>query len=147
MDASSYPQYAYRRSDDRSVRGVLTERLPISVTSGPSPGKRPLGVLFSFRSIERWTPSQSPETLRGTIHIDGYAGLNELFADGGIVEAACWAPLRRKFFDVHAATGSSIAKEALDCYRRTLAGRRNDPLRLPQRTTSGSRNPILSPRR
>ena len=30
------------------------------------------------------------------------------------MEAACWAHVRRKFFDVHAATGSPIAKEALD---------------------------------
>src|SRR5437762_7201062 len=29
-------------------------------------------------------------------------------------EAGCWAHVRRKFFDVHAATGSPIAKEALD---------------------------------
>ena len=31
-----------------------------------------------------------------------------------IVEAACWAHVRRKFFDVHAATASPIAKEALE---------------------------------
>jgi transposase len=48
------------------------------------------------------------------IHADGYAGFNELFTGGRIVEAGCWAHVRRKFFDVHAATGSPIAKEALD---------------------------------
>jgi hypothetical protein len=37
-----------------------------------------------------------------------------LFVGGRIVEAGCWAHVRRKFFDVHAATGSIIAKEALD---------------------------------
>src|SRR5262249_3823746 len=51
---------------------------------------------------------------RGVVHADGYAGFNELFAGGRIVEAGCWAHVRRKFFDVHAATGSPIAKEALD---------------------------------
>ncbi len=50
----------------------------------------------------------------GVIHADGYAGFNELFASGRIVEAACWAHVRRKFFDVHAAIGSPIAKEVLD---------------------------------
>ena len=45
---------------------------------------------------------------------DAYAGFNELFTGGRIVEAGCWAHVRRKFFDVHAATGSSIAKAALD---------------------------------
>ena len=39
---------------------------------------------------------------------------NELFAGNRITEAACWAHVRRKFFDVHAATGSPIAKQALD---------------------------------
>src|SRR2546423_15660762 len=41
-------------------------------------------------------------------------GSMKLFAGGRIVEAGCWAHVRRKFFDVHAATGSPIAKEALD---------------------------------
>jgi hypothetical protein len=40
--------------------------------------------------------------------------LHALFADGRIAEAGCWAHVRRKFFDVHAATGARIAKEALD---------------------------------
>src|SRR6202022_489245 len=34
----------------------------------------------------------------------------ELFAGGRIVEAGCWAHVRRKFFDVHAATALPIAK-------------------------------------
>jgi hypothetical protein len=36
------------------------------------------------------------------------------FATGRIIEAGCWAHVRRKFFDVHAATPSPVAKEALD---------------------------------
>jgi transposase len=48
------------------------------------------------------------------IHADGYAGFKELFAGNRIAEAGCWAHVRRKFFDVHAAIGSPIAKEALD---------------------------------
>jgi transposase len=54
------------------------------------------------------------QNFRGVIHADGYAGFNELFAGGAIVEAGCWAHVRRKFFDVHAAIGSPIAKEALE---------------------------------
>jgi transposase len=45
------------------------------------------------------------------IHADGYAGFNKLFAGGRIVEAGCWAHAPRRFFDVHAATGSPVAKE------------------------------------
>ena len=48
------------------------------------------------------------------LHADGYPGFNRLFATGRIIEAGCWAHVRRKFFDVHVATASPIAKEALD---------------------------------
>ena len=81
----------------------------------PFAGKRPAAALFFYspdRKGER--PRVHLKDFRGVIHADGYAGFNELFAGGKIVEAACWAHVRRKFFDVHAATGSPIAKEALD---------------------------------
>jgi transposase len=56
---------------------------------------------------------------RGFLHADGYAGFNGLYepdASGTapMVEVACWAHSRRKLFDVHANTGSAIAKEALE---------------------------------
>jgi hypothetical protein len=59
-------------------------------------------------------PRAHLKDFRGVIHADGYAGFNELFAGNRIAEAGCWAHVRRKFFDVHAAIGSPIAKEALD---------------------------------
>jgi transposase len=81
----------------------------------PFAGSRPPAALF-FYSPDR--KGEHPRThlkdFRGVIHADGYAGFNELFAGGRIVEAGCWAHVRRKFFDVHAATASPIAKEALD---------------------------------
>ena len=56
---------------------------------------------------------------RGFLHADGYAGFNGLYEPDPsgtvpLVEVACWAHSRRKLFDVHAATGSAIAKEALE---------------------------------
>jgi transposase len=93
----------------------------------PFAGSRPAAALF-FYSADR--KGEHPQThlkdFRGVIHADGGAcpragqgpdpgaGFNELFVGGQIVEAGCWAHVRRKFFDVHAATGSPIAKEALD---------------------------------
>ena len=81
----------------------------------PFNGKRPPAALFFYSSDRK---GEHPRThlgdFRGVIHADGYAGFNELFAGNRIAEAACWAHVRRKFFDVHAATGSPIAKEALD---------------------------------
>ncbi len=50
---------------------------------------------------------------RGVLQVDGYAGFERLTDRGDIVLAACWAHTRRKFFDVHEATGSPIAAEAL----------------------------------
>jgi transposase len=81
----------------------------------PFAGSRPPAALF-FYSPDR--KGEHPRThlkdFRGVIHADGYAGFNELFVGGQIAEAACWAHVRRKFFDVHAATASPTAKEALD---------------------------------
>jgi hypothetical protein len=81
----------------------------------PFAGSRPPAALF-FYSPDR--KGEDPRThlkeFRGVIYADGYAGFNELFVGGKIVEARCWADVRRKFFDVHAATASPIAKQALD---------------------------------
>src|SRR5690606_41266320 len=44
---------------------------------------------------------------------DGYAGFDRLYETGRIVEAACWAHVRRKFYDIHKTTGSPIAQQAL----------------------------------
>ena len=69
----------------------------------------------------RYTPDRKGEHPRkhladfaGVLHADGYAGFDRLFAGGRIREAACWAHVRRKFFDVHEASQSPIAREALD---------------------------------
>ena len=48
------------------------------------------------------------------LHADGYAGFDRLFENGRIREAACWAHVRRKFFDIYEASDSPIAKQALD---------------------------------
>jgi hypothetical protein len=42
-----------------------------------------------------------------------YAGFHHLFEGGRIVEAACWAHVRRKFYDIHVANGSAIDAEAV----------------------------------
>ena len=53
------------------------------------------------------------------LHADGYAGFKDLYrqrtSDGAVrvVEAACWAHARRKFFDVAAAGPAPVAEAAL----------------------------------
>ena len=49
----------------------------------------------------------------GILQADGYAGFDAIYASGRVSEAACWAHARRKYFDLHAATGSPQAQEAL----------------------------------
>src|SRR5438445_8637569 len=81
----------------------------------PFAGSRPPAALFFYSPDRKGEHPQAHLTdFRGTIHADGYAGFNELFASDRIFEAACWAHVRRKFFDVHAGTASPIAQEALN---------------------------------
>lgn len=50
----------------------------------------------------------------GILQADGYAGFNRLYEQGGVVEAACWAHVRRKFHDLYKAHQSPVAAEALE---------------------------------
>ena len=53
---------------------------------------------------------------RGLLQVDGYAGFGRLVtaaADGVTKLAFCWAHTRRKFYDIHVATKSPLAAEAL----------------------------------
>lgn len=87
----------------------------------PHAGSAPPAVLY------RYTPDRKGEHCRaelarfiGWLHADGYSGFARLYEQGGvasspkIVEVACWAHVRRGFFDVHASNGSPIAKDALE---------------------------------
>jgi transposase len=58
-------------------------------------------------------PQQHLSGFTGTLQADGYAGFNRLYEGGQIQEAACWAHVRRKFFDLDQAHASPIAAEAL----------------------------------
>jgi transposase len=81
----------------------------------PFNGNRPPAALFFYSPDRKGEhPRAHLKDFRGVIHADGYAGFKELFAGNRIAEAACWAHVRRKFFDVHSAIGSPIAKEALE---------------------------------
>ncbi|MEZ5513771.1 MAG: IS66 family transposase [Steroidobacteraceae bacterium] len=55
------------------------------------------------------------QDFRGVLQADGYAGFHGLYdrVDHPLIEAACWAHARRKFYDVHQATQSPLALAAL----------------------------------
>jgi transposase len=81
----------------------------------PHAGKRPPAAIYLYSPDRKGEHPQSHlKVFKGTLHADGYAGFNAIFEGQAVVEAACWAHVRRKFFDVHEASASPIAKEALD---------------------------------
>jgi len=59
-------------------------------------------------------PAKHLADFRGTLQADGFAGFNRLYENGSVIESACWAHVRRKFYDLYQAHQSPIAKEALD---------------------------------
>jgi transposase len=61
-------------------------------------------------------PATHLKGFRGLLQVDGYAGFGGLVSgatDQGPTLAFCWAHTRRKFYDVHVATNSPLAHEAL----------------------------------
>ena len=74
----------------------------------------PAAVFFYSPDRKGEHPQAHLKNFKGILHVDGYAGFNAIFETGHVTEAACWAHVRRKFFDVHAANASPIAKKALD---------------------------------
>ncbi len=58
-------------------------------------------------------PERHLREFRGTLQADAYAGFNRLYEGGRIQEAACWAHVRRKFYELEQAHASPIATEAI----------------------------------
>jgi transposase len=58
-------------------------------------------------------PAQHVKKFRGTLQADAYAGFNQLYEDGRIQQASCWAHVRRHFYDLEQAHSSPVAGEAL----------------------------------
>jgi len=71
-------------------------------------------VLFRYspdRKGER--PQAHLASFTGVLQADAYAGFDRLYGER-IQEAACWAHVRRKFYEIHLAHQSPIAAEALE---------------------------------
>jgi transposase len=79
----------------------------------------PPAVWFTYTGDRKGIhPQQHLKDFVGIVQADGYAGYAELFKnkDGTkpqAIEAACWAHARRKFYELHQATGSPQALHAL----------------------------------
>ena len=88
--------------DDRASGGGLT-------------GNDSAAVWFAYSPDRKGAhPQQHLQSFTGILQADGYAGFDRLYqardGDGKplIVEAACWAHARRKFFDIHTLKPSQI---------------------------------------
>jgi transposase len=81
----------------------------------PAGGQTAPAVWFAFSPDRKGKhPQHHMETFTGILQADGYAGFSKLYESGRITEAACWAHVRRKFFDLFEANQSSVAVQALE---------------------------------
>jgi len=75
----------------------------------------PPAVWFAYTEDRKGEhPRRHLSSFTGVLQADGYAGFHHLYEGGGIVEAACWAHVRRKLYDIQVATGSATATEAIE---------------------------------
>ena len=58
-------------------------------------------------------PQSHLSNFTGTLQADGCAGFDRIHEAGRVQEAACWAHVRRKFYDFEVAHKSPVAPEAL----------------------------------
>src|SRR3974390_2683683 len=58
-------------------------------------------------------PREHLRGFQGILQADAYAGFHHLYDGGQIQEAACWAHVRRKFYELQVAHASPLATEPL----------------------------------
>jgi len=94
----------------------------------PGAGKTKRAYLFAYRTavgspivLFDYCASRSGEHARrflgdwrGALMVDDFAGYKASFTSGEVIELGCWAHARRKFVDLHKASGSLIAAEAIE---------------------------------
>jgi len=90
-----------------------TGRLWVYIGNG---GCGPPCVVYDYSKTRRKdVPQKMLGNYRGYLQADAYAGYDELYKTGKIIEVACWGHSRRKFYDVSVATkADNLADSALD---------------------------------
>ena len=115
-----------------SAEKLHADDTPVPVLA-PGLGKTKTGRLWTYVRDDRpagdatppavwfaYTPDRKGEhpkahlsDFRGMLQADAYAGFEQIYEGGSIREAACWAHVRRKFYDLRVAHKSPVAEEAL----------------------------------
>jgi len=81
----------------------------------PAGDQTPPAVWFAYSPDRKGEhPKAHLNQFTGTLQADGYAGFDQIYEAGRIQEAACWAHVRRKFYDLQVAHKSPVAAEALE---------------------------------
>lgn len=80
----------------------------------PAAGTAAPAVWFAYSPDRRGAhPQEHLREFSGIVQADAFAGFDALYESGHRQEAACWAHVRRKFFDLVRAHDSPVAQEAL----------------------------------
>lgn len=80
----------------------------------PAAGTAAPAVWFAYTENRKGEhPQRHLARYRGVLQADAYGGYQAIYGTGQVVEAACWAHARRKFFDLHQARPSMVTAEAL----------------------------------
>lgn len=80
----------------------------------PWGGPAPPAVLYRYSPDRKGEhPRAHLGGFKGTLQADGYAGFDGLYEDGRVAEAACWAHVRRRFYDLHITGTAPLATEAV----------------------------------
>src|SRR4051812_27331721 len=88
-----------------------------AIDDRPWGGSTPPAVVYLYAEDRRGErPAAHLAEFRGILQVDGYGGFKSLLESrppGEIRLAFCWAHCRRRFYELHQATGSPLAEEAL----------------------------------
>src|SRR4051795_3036124 len=88
-----------------------------AIDDRPWGGSTPPAVVYLYAEDRKGEhPAAHLADFRGILQVDGYSGFKGLLAGrppGAIRLAFCWAHCRRRFYEIHQATGSPLAEEAL----------------------------------
>ena len=116
----------------REAQKIHTDDTPVPVLE-PGRGKTRTARLWTYVRDDRPAGSRAPPAVwyqyspdrkgerprthlqgwSGILQADAYSGYDALYRDGTIIEAACWAHVRRKFYDLYELERSPVAQEAL----------------------------------
>src|SRR5215217_68971 len=96
-----------------------------AVDDRPWNGSMPPAVVYLYAEDRKGEhPAAHLAEFTGVLQVDGYSGFKSLLENrppGEVRLAFCWAHCRRRFYEIHQATGSPLAEEALGRIRELYA--------------------------